>query len=221
MRSYRPRHVAAVTVLLALPAFTCGVGPVLRNLIRRVEAIEQALLAIEVPPYVVDANGEQVGKVVGVEAGDTLVDWWMYASTSTAVQLTVDDFPPFVVTATRYELQVRDLPIVYFESDDCTGTPWIALRPFYSTYDSPSLWPKISLPVLDTSVPGGRTVYLADPEATPQPLTPLSKLVPEAGAYRRCQESDPVYGFDDAIPMLPVADLDGLYTPPFRIVTTP
>lgn len=43
MHRYSLRRVGLVIFLLGLPALTCGVGPVLRNLIARVEIIEQIL----------------------------------------------------------------------------------------------------------------------------------------------------------------------------------
>ncbi len=50
MSKYKLRYLIAVGVLLTLPAFTCGVGPVLRDLIQRVEVLEteSALLTEEV-----------------------------------------------------------------------------------------------------------------------------------------------------------------------------
>ena len=43
MGHYKARHFLAVLVLLGLPALTCGVGPVVLDLIERVEFIEQEL----------------------------------------------------------------------------------------------------------------------------------------------------------------------------------
>ena len=51
MGRYRARHFLAVTVLLGLPAFTYGVGPVILDLIERVELIgrEPGLVSTTVP----------------------------------------------------------------------------------------------------------------------------------------------------------------------------
>lgn len=40
MRGYKARYFGLLAVLLALPAFTCGVRPVLLDLIERVDALE-------------------------------------------------------------------------------------------------------------------------------------------------------------------------------------
>ena len=40
MRRYKARYFGLLAVLLAIPAFTCGVGPALRQLTQRVDALE-------------------------------------------------------------------------------------------------------------------------------------------------------------------------------------
>jgi hypothetical protein len=47
MRRWKTRHLIIVALLLALPVFTCGIAPVLRDLIRRVEALEDRVATLE------------------------------------------------------------------------------------------------------------------------------------------------------------------------------
>ncbi len=58
MGRYKARHFLAVSVLLGLPALTCGVGPVVLDLIERVEVIEEILFSEPVETILFDDDFE-------------------------------------------------------------------------------------------------------------------------------------------------------------------
>ena len=60
MHRFKLRYVLTMGALLSLPAFACGVAPVVLDLMARMEAVEAQL---DAQPVVVDANGIQVGVV--------------------------------------------------------------------------------------------------------------------------------------------------------------
>ena len=58
MGQYKARHFLAVLALLGLPALTCGVGPVVLDLIERVEFIEDVLFSEPVGTILFDDDFE-------------------------------------------------------------------------------------------------------------------------------------------------------------------
>ncbi len=84
MRRYKRRDYAIVLLLMGVPVLL-GAMPFLRELADRVALIEQFLNGPGASPVVVDANGETVGTVVGL---DYFSDSFFYAS------VLVDRFRP-------------------------------------------------------------------------------------------------------------------------------
>ena len=66
MRCYKIRHFITMFVLLALPAVTCGVGPVVLDLIERVEVLEAES---DAQFLVMDSLGAEVGTRRGATVG--------------------------------------------------------------------------------------------------------------------------------------------------------
>ena len=58
MRRYRPRYFGLLAALLIIPAFTCGVGPVVLDLIQRVEVIEELLFSEPTETVLLDDDFE-------------------------------------------------------------------------------------------------------------------------------------------------------------------
>jgi len=90
----------------------------------------------------------------------------------------------------------RDNGVPVFESSDCSGTPLMPVG-------TPSVFPTVIV-----GSPG-HTAYLPDPIAIPQNFPVESILRPDG--------CDPITtGIDNAVPAIPLVDLDTLFTPPFE-----
>ena len=66
MGKYRLRYFIAVGVLLVLPAFTCGIGPVLRDLIQRVEMLETESELLTMQVEALEGRSDTLEAQVGV-----------------------------------------------------------------------------------------------------------------------------------------------------------
>lgn len=228
MGRYKRRGYAIALLLMGVPVLL-GAMPFLRELADRVASIEQFLNGPGASPVVVDANGETVGTVVGL---DYFSDPLLYASIVPKrypVPLVQLDGSSAIVRATSESIlgYVKDpdsFPArLYYENRDCEGTPWT------SGLDG-GIW-------APTIVAGpGRTAYSADLSAIPEAIeynsivaTTLSGLPRSA---RDCREpgSGPgtcrdicvnyyyAQALDNAIPMLALYDLDERFDPPFQVV---
>ena len=142
---------------------------------------------------VVDANGKKVGSVI---APDTV------GTDGVALQV---DGHIFRLSFTRTTIQAPTTLNIYFESPDCTGTPYLSARDI--NFDG-----LIPESVID---PPGQTIYVADPTDTPTPRWIQSQF----GMTTACVQS-PTVGFQStAVRALPLLDLaTNPFTPPFRVV---
>jgi hypothetical protein len=229
MRRYKRRNYAIALLLMGVPVLL-GAMPFLRDLANRVALIEQFLNGPGAPRVVVDANGETVGTVVGL---DYFSDSLWYASAlvhrypTPLVQL---DGSSAIVRATSESIlgYVKDPvswpAILFYEGRDCEGPAWT------SGLDG-GMW-------APTVVAGpGRTVYSADLSAIPEVIeynsllfTTLSGLPrpPTGPCPGECAPSPPDscvnfnYSYEpkleNALPMLALYDLDERFDPPFQVV---
>ena len=224
MSKYKLRYFIAVGVLLALPAFTCGVGPVLRDLIQRVEMLEaeSALLTgqvgaleadvdllreeidalaaeVDAAPIVIDSNGEILGPALVINSENE----------SAQVQFDLPDVPLFFLAVAKGEI-LASLVAPLFESDDCSGQAWVngsdGTRGVTAYVKSNT-----------SGLTGIRTFYVADPSESPQMISCQSRATPFGGC-------EPAAGTGHCAPdgsgtsaarATPV-DLDAMFTPPFH-----
>ncbi len=227
MRRYKRRNYAIALLLMGVPVLL-GAMPFLRDLANRVASIEQFLNGPGTPRVVVDANGETVGTVVGL---DYFSDSLWYASAlvhrypTPLVQL---DGTSAIVRATSesilsYAKDPDSWPaVLYYESRDCSGSAWT------SGLDG-GMW-------APTVVAGpGRTVYSADLSAIPEAIgyksvtaSTLSGLprpcpgfasgeCPSSPAFA-CVDYHGTYWLENALPMVPLYDLNERFDPPFQVV---
>jgi len=146
----------------------------------------------------VDANGKKVGKMVQPSYFAFINN---VADASIAYQW--NGGSPFLLAASPNGFE-RGLRPVVFESTDCSGTPYLS---------SPSMVP--IPPVLqfgDVDAPG-HTLYLPDPNATPQTVIAMSGFSVFDGTCGVVSGS-----FQGAVPALRAVDLDTIFTPPFHAV---
>ena len=227
----RPRRFFLVLAALLLPAATCGVTTSLPELLRRIELVEgwntrleQFAANARLPRLLMDDHDVVVGTVL--EYNDVMMFVSVHspegrpsAPTPYNAYATIlfesPAGPAVVLEATNYWLATppRESPRwVYFESGDCTGTPYT---------DSPTAGTPWREAWIRRSE---QTLYLAPLEWTPGPeRTFRSRIVRElwvSGRYfERCELSakDTFFEAAYAAPFEPVANLS-VYTPPFRIV---
>lgn len=89
---------------------------------------------------------------------------------------------------------------LYFESRNCTGTPWIIVFPNSSSMLAP----------FGTVAPPGTTVYVSAADASTETF--------HAGSVyreRRCDLDPFPFGNVEVLPAVPLIDMDTLFTPPF------
>lgn len=101
---YKLRHVLALVLLWAVPAFTCGqisLEPLVRDLILRVGALEAQQAVI------LDANGVQVGTVTDISGSNYLM-----------VVVEVQEWPVLLYVTD----EGIDPEPLWFSSADCSGT---------------------------------------------------------------------------------------------------
>jgi hypothetical protein len=150
---------------------------------------------------VVDANGKQVGTVVGSKVNRVTI---ALSVNGRHVLLDVDsavDTPVFPGAVLFLVPPIGGVGGVSFESRDCSGQPFL----FQSGY-----------PLVDLGfvAPPGMTLYLP--------------TVPGAGAkriawsssweYGGCRTQEPPVSSDSYVPAVAVVDLLTLFTPPFRVL---
>jgi hypothetical protein len=133
--------------------------------------------------------------------------------TLSVVEMAVDDGLSFLVTASQDRLDVRKKTKLFYESDDCTGSPWAVKKPEASHWHSAAI------------APPGRTVYLDEADAQGQLVRILSLLDEATGAC--VEDLSPFLNstgnatelmIDDMVPAFPIVDLDADFNPPFHIV---
>ena len=76
MSRYKARHFLALFVLLSLPALTCGVGPVVQDLIDRVEALEAETAGLDAKVAALEAESVSLADRVGLleDQSQTIAD---------------------------------------------------------------------------------------------------------------------------------------------------
>ena len=139
---------------------------------------------------VVDAHGVMVGPVFSTE------DFFNGSKVTVAFEF---EKQPFVLLVFPHQFLSNSGMGPLFESSNCSGSPLVA-----SAGGSP-------LPANAISAPGS-TVYLAQPDATPQQFNPFigSELNPDGTCT-------PVSSALTAVPARATIDLDTLFTPPFSV----
>jgi hypothetical protein len=143
---------------------------------------------------VVDAHGTKVGQVISLRTLPTILVFTAVVAFEVAQQ-------PFVLLVSPSGYNASG-PAVFFASGNCSGTPLVSAQLVV-----------ISIIELAAVSAPGHTVYLSDPDATPQRFIPFvgTQLAPDG----TCQPAN----FDN-IEMLaarPVVDLDTLFVPPFSV----
>jgi len=136
---------------------------------------------------VFDSNGEKVADVFDI------VDFSV-----PLILFVVKGFLPFSLLVHPDRILGRNA--LLFESSDCSGTPFM----------QPHLSPDEVLPIVATGPPGD-TVYIPDPNSSPQTMSFNSYLLEDFS--RSCQTSS---GQVSLVPALPLIDLDTLFTPPYH-----
>jgi len=98
---------------------------------------------------------------------------------------------------------------VWYESENCVGTPWVWVgqNPPPNLADPPSLLPRVAV------APPGQTIYIVVPNAEAKVLTFKS-----ANLLGSCTSASADF---EALPTQPLIDLLTVFTPPFRLRTTP
>jgi len=142
---------------------------------------------------VFDATGKRVGTL---ETNG-------FASVA-VVSFRVNRFP-FALVVYRDQMVGNAGVDVFFEAANCTGTPFL---PVLSTLTV--------LPLTTVARPGS-TVYLADPDASPQAMNAISRL-PRATATSPggpCVAIAP--STYNAVRAIPLTDLEMHFTAPFRV----
>ena len=92
----------------------------------------------------------------------------------------------------------------WFETSDCSGTPWLEKGGFGSPYEfTPAR----------AFAPPGWTYYRPDPTIPPKRVAGRSQMTTD---YTCLPRESTAYGFD-GIAVIPVLDVRPLYTPPFHI----
>jgi hypothetical protein len=141
---------------------------------------------------VVDSSGKTMGKLLDLYKGN---------SGSAIVALKANDLV-FTVWIHRDSFETGDL---CFESADCSGPAFPC-----ECFDPPLLGAAQAV----ISAPGN-TLYATAAGATPRPVTLRSSswggTCSDLGWENTC---------DSALPVQPLVDLDTLFTPPFRLVTS-
>jgi hypothetical protein len=145
-------------------------------------------------PVALDATGRTIGPVVGVFGGVLNPFAW--------VQVDLPGVPLFLVPLIRDDINAQ-AGSVEFESTDCSGQAWV------DSSGVNGMWTTL------VRVPAGpttnRAFYVGDPSTGPQTMLVRST----SSASGVCEPADTV---DQGFPAVPV-DLDGMFTPPYRVVT--
>lgn len=92
---------------------------------------------------------------------------------------------------------------VLFESPDCSGTPFLGF-----SADEGEVLPAVAV------ARPGNTLYVADPASFPRTITVQSRIPDLPGSS--CTREDPTVAIE-AIPAVPLLDLDTRFTPPFSV----
>ena len=159
---------------------------------------------------VVDANGKQVGTVVGARIADFTIALSVNGRDA-LLDVVLSDLLVIPGLGTLLPIQGVDR-LLMFESRDCSGAPFL-----YQPPDRLFDWAAVA--------PPGMTLYLPETEGmAPRTITPGS-FVPALGG---CLTSlTPITGVDDPseppttayfVPAAAIVDLLTLFTPPFRLV---
>ncbi|MFQ5856022.1 MAG: hypothetical protein ACE5LU_10300 [Anaerolineae bacterium] len=145
---------------------------------------------------IVDANGKKVGKVIGID----------HHVPQIALEINGHLFT-LGVRENRFAGQTSWNSGVLFESEDCTGTPYIR--------DDRS-----ALPSVVVNVPGN-TVYIEDPAASVQTIAVRSRYE-WMSPWEDPPTCSPVtWDNEEAVQAIPLINLDTVFTPPFSIHSAP
>jgi len=120
-RAGQVRRLLPLTVLLATPAATCGLS--LAELLLRVEAIESSQW------IVVDGQGRELG---------TYTDAAAQGINKAAALIDPEGFEPIRVLVFEDELRANSTSHLWFQTADCSGTPYLEAFENVGGY-SPSL----------------------------------------------------------------------------------
>jgi hypothetical protein len=149
---------------------------------------------------VVDANGKQVGTVVGSRATQVTI---ALSVNGRHVLLAVNwavDTPVFPGT-TLLVPPIHGADLLRFESRDCSGQPFL-------------LSSANELLDLGPVAPPGMTLYLPVPGAAPRQIA-WSSYRHDTGGCRT--QEQPILS-DGEVPAVAIVDLLTLFTPPFRVL---
>jgi len=153
-------------------------------------------------PAAYDALGKKVGDVISVR---TNLDFAQDIINTGVQECTV----AFKLAASLFALRIRKDQLagytpLLFESEDCSGTPYIATQ-----YLSAHLFPPVAIG------PPGSTAYVPDTQSSPQAIMAKSAF----GVHP--DHPDLCINIQDAsleaIPALPITDLNTVFTPPFSV----
>lgn len=155
---------------------------------------------IRSPAFLVvyDAKGKLVGNVFSVAAPTDPLQ-----SVVTALKVGKRAFFALQVFRDHFAGNVRAL---FFESPDCSGSPFVI------TADQANAL----TPVVAVSRPGS-TVYLADPRGIPHTITVGSELAADGTCTIPTDPDGAPVTQSQAIPAIPVIDLNTVFTPPFSV----
>jgi hypothetical protein len=117
-------------------------------------------------PVVVDADGDKLGSLLGLNGPLALV--------LVGVQRGL-----FSLYVSKSSIIATGSPLL-FTTNDCTGIPYVQVQ-------------AIGIVTQSTLAPPGNSLYVGDPSATPQIITPLSLLQPAfpGGPAASCQSTTP------------------------------
>ena len=137
---YKVRHFATLGLLLLLPVLTLGLSPILTDVLARLDTLEEqaqtiaentarlaaaeaesAILQQQLDSVQAESDGELVViDVNGVQIGTGSV----LSGGCMEMPFDLDGLPPFVLRASKDGVKGTANRIL-FESNDCSGQPWI------------------------------------------------------------------------------------------------
>lgn len=136
---------------------------------------------------ILDANGQQVGKLIAIEGDD-----------QSLVEITIGG-KSYLVNVSRNALSGPTLPPFNYTTTDCSGT----------RYTDVGQEPHFLVPLAYVDLPGW-TMYDRDPAFPPTALTIQSSGTPD-----NCSIADPQSTV--VVKLIPVVNLTSLYQAPFTL----
>lgn len=229
VRDMARNRILGLAVLLTLTAVLVGASPSVRELTERVEALESAVedavrrvglleedsgsvgdLVVRVDdlevesdrqPVVIDANGVEVGTTVGISSWERGQEFYP------VVLLHLEGLPLLAFHVFTDRLS-GDVDRIYFQSDNCTGQPFLKLDANGS--DTSAL--RSSAFVLRGN-PNPGDVYVVDLSTTTDQVVALNSVLPETTGCNPTSLSQ-----TRAYPAELAFSWRDLFTPPFEVV---